>query len=299
MSDERGFTGIWIPVELWSSTEITKQEVLFLAEIDALSRTGPCFASDQYLAEFFDLSERRVKSVLKSLSDKGWIFRDTKVTNYGKKRMMTVNKAKYYNVVQQGSESALAQGSETTSGKGHKVPLYNKEDNKELYKDNSSSFDDVCAEAFETYWCAGMKKVGKKPALAKFKSYAKNNKLDPVDFAGKLFIDVQARLKSGQRGFAEMHPTTYFNQERWSDEISSGNRQSGNSQHQGDKHAERQAKLDEWERQMLSGSSQQCQDVLGPHDGDIRGQVEQGSRGYAADRPALSLDDSHWQAGEK
>ena len=42
---------------------------------------------------------------------------------------------------------------------------------------------------------------------------------DQKDFTTKLVIDVKARCKSNQLGFAEMHPTTYLNGERWEDTI--------------------------------------------------------------------------------
>lgn len=63
-----------------------------------------------------------------------------------------------------------------------------------------------------------------------------------------------------------------------------------------DIYADRQARLDQWEQQMLAGANEQCKNAMGSDAGDLRQQVEPGQRGYAADRPAITLVDSDWQA---
>lgn len=78
--------------------------------------------------------------------------------------------------------------------------------------------------SFDQFWIAGMKKVNKKKALSAYKSQFKSNKknLDKVNpelhFANHLVLDIKKRLDLGQLGFAEMHPTTYLNGERWNDD---------------------------------------------------------------------------------
>lgn len=78
--------------------------------------------------------------------------------------------------------------------------------------------------SFDQFWLAGMRKVNKKKALSAYKSQFKANKknLDKVNpelhFANHLINDVKKRLDLGQLGFAEMHPTTYLNGERWNDD---------------------------------------------------------------------------------
>lgn len=78
--------------------------------------------------------------------------------------------------------------------------------------------------SFDQFWIAGMKKVNKKKALSAYKSQFKSNKknLDKVNpelhFANHLINDVKKRIDLGQLGFAEMHPTTYLNGERWNDD---------------------------------------------------------------------------------
>jgi hypothetical protein len=78
--------------------------------------------------------------------------------------------------------------------------------------------------SFDQFWLAGMKKVNKKKALSAYKSQFKSNKknLDKespeMHFANHLINDVKKRLELNQLGFAEMHPTTYLNGERWNDD---------------------------------------------------------------------------------
>lgn len=78
--------------------------------------------------------------------------------------------------------------------------------------------------SFDQFWNAGMRKVNKKKALSAYKSQFKANKknLDKVNpelhFANHLIMDIKKRLDLGQLGFAEMHPTTYLNGERWNDD---------------------------------------------------------------------------------
>ena len=72
---------------------------------------------------------------------------------------------------------------------------------------------------FDLFWESGMKKIGKKKAQPLFNKILKADKCAPALFTLMLSKDIHKRLASGQLGFAEMHPTTYLNGERWKDEI--------------------------------------------------------------------------------
>lgn len=73
-------------------------------------------------------------------------------------------------------------------------------------------------EAFETFYNAGLPKRARKKAEKAFARAAKQQS-DPVPFAEMLAANIQARLIAGELGFAQLHPSTYLNQERWLDEI--------------------------------------------------------------------------------
>lgn len=71
--EDRAFRGIWIPAEIWLSKNLKVMEKLFLAEIDSLDNENGCFASNEYFANFFDLSKNRCSEIIKSLEKKGFI----------------------------------------------------------------------------------------------------------------------------------------------------------------------------------------------------------------------------------
>lgn len=99
----------------------------------------------------------------------------------------------------------------------------NLDNNKEISATALPIVDQV-EFSFDQFWIAGMRKVNKKKALSAYKSQFKANKknLDKISpelqFANHLINDIKKRLYLGQLGFAEMHPTTYLNGERWNDD---------------------------------------------------------------------------------
>jgi hypothetical protein len=70
---ERDFKGIWIPREIWLTSELTLLEKIFLVEIDSLDNEQNCYASNAYFAEFFGVSKGRCTQIIKSLEAKGFI----------------------------------------------------------------------------------------------------------------------------------------------------------------------------------------------------------------------------------
>jgi|TARA_R110000744_G_scaffold5909_1_gene20852 hypothetical protein len=73
VAQERDFKGIWIPREVWLSTDLTLIEKLFLVEIDSLDNDQNCYASNAYFADFFGISKGRCTQIIKSLEAKGFI----------------------------------------------------------------------------------------------------------------------------------------------------------------------------------------------------------------------------------
>ena len=70
----RDFRGIWIPKEIWLNKDLSTNEKILLAEIDSLGGSSDgCFASNQYFADFFDLSKDRISRLVSGLKNKGYI----------------------------------------------------------------------------------------------------------------------------------------------------------------------------------------------------------------------------------
>ena len=55
---ERDFKGVWIPREIWLSEELSLMEKILFVEIHSLDNERGCFASNQYFADFFGMSDR-------------------------------------------------------------------------------------------------------------------------------------------------------------------------------------------------------------------------------------------------
>lgn len=99
--------------------------------------------------------------------------------------------------------------------------------NTEVSKIHSSSSDDAEAieSAFDAFWKAGMRKVGKQKAKGIFKRKLKESKTTPAKFAHMLINDVQQRIRLQQMGFDKLHPERYLSNERWEDEYSDDRQQ--------------------------------------------------------------------------
>jgi len=75
MKENRDFKGVWIPKEIWLNTELSIIEKVLLVEIDSLDNSDRgCFASNEYLASFVQLSEGRVANIISDLKKRGFII---------------------------------------------------------------------------------------------------------------------------------------------------------------------------------------------------------------------------------
>lgn len=91
----RKFKGVWISKEIWLAEDLGWSEKLLLVEIDSLDGEQGCFASNDYLAAFFNLSKGRVSKMISSLRDKGYITVTMQYkagTKNIEKRIIRVNK---------------------------------------------------------------------------------------------------------------------------------------------------------------------------------------------------------------
>lgn len=93
---ERAFKGIWIPVEIWLSKDLSIMEKIFLVEIDSLDNDDGCYASNKYFAEFFGVTNGRASQIISKLSEKGYVNIDYEMEGkLIKKRILKVNKTMY------------------------------------------------------------------------------------------------------------------------------------------------------------------------------------------------------------
>src|SRR5260221_13520295 len=69
----RDFKGVWIPKEIWLSEKLSLMEKALFVEIQSLDNERGCFASNQYFADFFGISDRQIRTYVASLKTKGFV----------------------------------------------------------------------------------------------------------------------------------------------------------------------------------------------------------------------------------
>lgn len=69
----RNFKGIWIPAEIWLDKRLSYFERCLLAEINSLDGEEGCYASNEYLANFFNERERKIQEGISKLKELGYI----------------------------------------------------------------------------------------------------------------------------------------------------------------------------------------------------------------------------------
>lgn len=161
------------------------------------------------------ISQTKMTRLLKELESDGVIISG----NYNK---VGYDRTKWYTMPEYAiSQKCEMESSEMRNGsRESEEPIPDSKPDEKPDAFGQSSIDD----AFDMFWDAGMRKVGKKDALASFKSQFKKAKPKlktenkELEFAQCLIKDVKARLAANQLGFDAMHPKTYLNGQRWRDE---------------------------------------------------------------------------------
>jgi len=69
----RDFKGVWIPKDIWLSDQLSLMEKVIFVEIQSLDNEHGCYASNRHFAQFFDVSERQIRTYIGSLKEKGFI----------------------------------------------------------------------------------------------------------------------------------------------------------------------------------------------------------------------------------
>ena len=181
---KRKFKGIWIPAEVWESSELTLQEKVFLVEIDSLDNERGCYANNNYFGKFFGLSSTRVSLVIGSLIKKGYVT-STILQSEGNKRILKTSLIKVKDPIQQTLK--------------HNNTVSNT-DNKEK------------SELFEIFWNIYDKPASKKLAKVKFL------KLSLADC--KKCVEVAPMyVKSTPDKKFRKYASTWLNQECFNDEV--------------------------------------------------------------------------------
>lgn len=128
---ERDFKGVWIPKDIWLNKELSVVDRCLLAEINSLDGEDHCFATNEYFAEFFNVSEATIKRSISQLKQLGLIETKMQTTKTGSQRVIWVIDGSNQN-----DERGCGQNAPTPVVK--MTPIYNNTNNKKstLSKDN-------------------------------------------------------------------------------------------------------------------------------------------------------------------
>lgn len=150
------FTGVWIPVEVFQMDTLTITEKVVYGIVNALDNEEGCYASNGYLAQTLQLSDRQVKNVLKTLIDYQLVVR---IELDGKRILRTVEKQALV-----GATDFLGRGKPVSRKGGNRLPTYSKEDNKEDINKEVLPYGDPFKAQWEQW--VSYRKQTKKPLTA-------------------------------------------------------------------------------------------------------------------------------------
>jgi hypothetical protein len=136
MKENRDFKGVWIPKEIWLNTDLSIIEKVLLVEIDSLdnSKRG-CFASNEYLAKFVQLSESRVAHIISDLKKREYIV---VVFTDGRNRGLKLHP----------QQSRFAKNSKAASLKTTKQSSQNQQHNNTVNKTDNNTTNIECENSF-------------------------------------------------------------------------------------------------------------------------------------------------------
>jgi hypothetical protein len=127
MKENRDFKGVWIPKEIWLNTDLSIIEKVLLVEIDSLDNSERgCFASNEYLASFVQLSEGRVANIISDLKKRKFIIQ---VFFDGRNRGLRISK----------SESSFNENVKPDLTKTGKQPSRKREHNNTVNKTTNNT----------------------------------------------------------------------------------------------------------------------------------------------------------------
>lgn len=127
MKENRDFKGVWIPKEIWLNTDLSIIEKVLLVEIDSLDNSDRgCFASNEYLAKFVQLSEGRVANIISDLKKRKFIIQ---VFFDGRNRGLRISK----------SESSFNENVKAESTKTGKQSTRKREHNNTVNKTTNNT----------------------------------------------------------------------------------------------------------------------------------------------------------------
>lgn len=196
-----------IPANVRYDKSLTSSAKLLYGEITALCNAkGYCWASDKYFADLYGVSKTSIQNWIKNLADRGYISREI-VYKDGSKEISH----RYIKLFNTPTQEKLND------------PI------QEKLRDNNTSFNtttnntinSICSNEFEQLWAMYPKKQGNKKTAQKNYIKARTEKNGVTFEAVKTSLERAIenwRLSRTEIKFIPM-AATWFNQNRWNDEL--------------------------------------------------------------------------------
>jgi hypothetical protein len=174
MNEIRDFKGVWIKKEIWLNTNLTLIEKVLIVEIDSLDNSERgCFASNEYLAKFVNLSEGRVANIISDLKKRDFIIQ---LFFDGRNRGLRTNKYK--------CESSFNENVKAQYTKTGKQPTRKREHNNTVNNTDNNTDYNICENEFSPTDDI-LKNPFTKKAIENSVAYKQNKKETKENFAPK------------------------------------------------------------------------------------------------------------------
>jgi hypothetical protein len=174
MKENRDFKGVWIPKEVWLNENLSIVEKCLLVEIDSLDNSERgCFASNEYLANFFKLSESRMANIISDLKKRGFI---NQIFFDGRQRGLRIVK----------SEVWFTENDKADYSKTVKLPCRKREHNNTLNKTTNNTTNISFENEFSTF---------EKITI----DDSQSSKVNPFSVVAKLQSEKEEKKTSGKR----------------------------------------------------------------------------------------------------
>lgn len=198
------------------------RKLVLIKLADNANDNGECWPSYQHVADQCEVSRSTVKSHIRALEDMGLLKREFR-------RKGELNQSNVFYLTLDNAQQIQPElgGAGADPRTYHSFEPVNEPKNIKFERvrtkcEKSSDRHEETDKAFEEiFWCAGMRKAGKKNAASafrtQFREWRKTTRGTASEFATMLAEDIACRLGK-QFGFDRLLPSSYLNGQRWNDE---------------------------------------------------------------------------------
>lgn len=192
MKENRDFKGVWIPKEVWLNKDLSIIEKCLLVEIDSLDNGEKgCFASNEYLATFFNLSESRMANIISDLKKRGFI---NQIYFDGRHRGLRIVKSEVW-FTENNKADSVKTVKQNTRKREHNNTMNKTNNNTDYIIENPSDFTDftkVETNDFPNFPSVEIKSVS-------VKTNVQSPKVNPFTVVAKLQREKERKIVAPQK----------------------------------------------------------------------------------------------------